>query len=430
MLTVRKNVLSLSDDEIDRLVAGFKAMKAKNTYDPFIISHYQAFAWVSLDGTSVNSAHMGPAFLPWHRAFLFDFEYRLQQAMDDFTFGLPYWDWTDSRSVWTDNLMGGEGVPVISGPFTPSQWSTIDENGRETDGLVRVFGHDDWKNLPTMTDVQRLFYYSIYDTPPYTTTSRNSFRNALEGYSSKPFDPSDLETIRTITHNLVHAWVGGPGGQMSEVRIAPNDPIFFLHHCNVDRIWAQWQSIHPTSSYLPINGGPEGHNLDDFMFPWNAGKMTRKPSEMLSPRELGYSYDEYYTIRTLEIIVKTGDKTFSDASTQVDIMLAPPRESRDSPWKATLDGGSCDQRFPFQIGQTDTFTFNDVRQDGTALPAVLFTRLIIGRPAGQYWFGEWNVTGITIVADGLTLYDKRMDMVLSNRRTRFDADLITDFEPL
>ena len=35
---------------------------------------------------------------------------------------------------------------------------------------------------------------------------------------------------------------------------SPNDPVFFLHHCNVDRIWALWQYAHPASAYLPASG--------------------------------------------------------------------------------------------------------------------------------------------------------------------------------
>ena len=47
-------------------------------------------------------------------------------------------------------------------------------------------------------------------------------------------------------HNLIHGRVGRDMAQM----ISPNDPIFFLHHCQVDRIWARWQQDHPEASVL------------------------------------------------------------------------------------------------------------------------------------------------------------------------------------
>ena len=37
---------------------------------------------------------------------------------------------------------------------------------------------------------------------------------------------------------------------------SPNDPVFFLHHCNVDRLWAQWWSDNPKRPYLPADGEP------------------------------------------------------------------------------------------------------------------------------------------------------------------------------
>jgi uncharacterized protein YegL len=73
-------------------------------------------------------------------------------------------------------------------------------------------------------------------------------------------------------HNLPHPWVGGgapsftSGGSMSFMA-SPNDPIFFLHHCNVDRLWAVWQQKHgsPANAYIPTTGGNAGHNLNDVM---------------------------------------------------------------------------------------------------------------------------------------------------------------------
>ena len=50
---------------------------------------------------------------------------------------------------------------------------------------------------------------------------------------------------------------------------SPNDPVFFLNHCNVDRIWAGWQQIHNNPPYLPgdnENASLQRHRLSDLMY--------------------------------------------------------------------------------------------------------------------------------------------------------------------
>ena len=72
---------------------------------------------------------------------------------------------------------------------------------------------------------------------------------------------------------------------------SPNDPIFFLHHCNVDRLWADWQNRHPTASYEPQSGGPQGHNLGDPMFPWDGVATPDRvaPRDVLSLGNVTYA---------------------------------------------------------------------------------------------------------------------------------------------
>ena len=71
------------------------------------------------------------------------------------------------------------------------------------------------------------------------------------------------------------------------VGTSPNDPIFWLNHANVDRLWWQWQQQRGINTYLPTSGGPTGHNLNDQMI----GLITpRTPAQVLNITQLGYSY--------------------------------------------------------------------------------------------------------------------------------------------
>jgi Common central domain of tyrosinase len=117
---------------------------------------------------------------------------------------------------------------------------------------------------------------ALYDVAPWTLASSSGFRNRLEGWISGP-----------QLHNLVHVWVGGSMGPMS----SPNDPVFFLHHCFVDKLWADWQRLHTGAGYLPVSGAAPGHNLGDAMQPWAGRGETITPASRLDHHALGYAYD-------------------------------------------------------------------------------------------------------------------------------------------
>ena len=416
IMATRSNVLTLSAPERAKLVNGLLAMKQSGAYNKYIRDHALATRWTSPTGTQLNMAHMGPAFPPWHRKFLLDFERDLQAAIGSTAFGLPYYDWTDglgaSSLVWGADLMGGQGNPVSTGSFVPAAWQTIDANNQPTSGLIRQFGAaPDVGNLPARADVHRAFYRAVYDASPWNDSS-SSFRNTLEG-----FFPFGL-------HNLVHVWIGGQRGQMSSVPVASNDPVFFLHHCNVDRIWAQWQMTYPTAGYLPTSGAGYGHNLNDPMYPWNTGPNVVHPADMLSISNLGYSYDAYYNIGTLQLIITTGSSTFSGTDDEVRFVIS----SLTWPgpfWSVTLDAAHCNHSNPFERGQTDTFTYPNVNNmhGSPPLTPALLGEFSLGKAPDNSWFGagDWTVAGIQIIADGLVLYNNQsLNQELNNNHQHLD----------
>ena len=87
---------------------------------------------------------------------------------------------------------------------------------------------------------------------------------------------------------------------MSALDCSPNDPTFWLHHCNVDRIWAAWENRHGVS-YEPRSGWNEGWNLNDDLFPYLLYKENPlmmidgiTNASMLDFESLGYTYDDLY----------------------------------------------------------------------------------------------------------------------------------------
>jgi tyrosinase len=264
-LRVRRNVLSLSKTDIRRLTSAFDTLKRDQIYDTFVERHFNA----------MEVAHRGPFFLPWHRKFVEEMEEALL-AIDPSIKALPYWPWEKSSgqgSLWTASSFGpGNGI-VKTGPFADWQaliWVVDDEGKgslkpRPTVGLVRQLGKG-VSRLPTQKHVDSLYQIRRYDRAPWNTGAI-SFRNQCEGW----YGPG--------LHNLVHNWVGGD----MTAATSPNDPIFFLHHANIDRIWWTWQQRWGIANYQ----GPPGRGQTDLM-PYLLDDVT--PAQVFHIHGLGYTY--------------------------------------------------------------------------------------------------------------------------------------------
>ena len=303
-LAVRQNIYNLSPDAVARFVAAVNWLKASGVYDGFVHRHHRV----------MGGAHQGPAFGPWHRWYLREFELLLQQFDPAVT--LPYWDWAvdagleDWRTapLWTADYFGGDGDPadgdiVADGPFT--HWVVLFEFRFQPDipgpllprprpGLVRQLGRladpatpttPFAPTLPDQTQVDGVMAEPVYDSTPWKAVADPSFRSRLEGFR-RPTDPSGSRM-----HNRVHVAVGGDMAAMT----SPNDPVFFLHHCNIDRLWAKWQEAWLEANpgmvpYQPQGDGPPGHNLNDPMPELLTPGIT--PARVLDHRALGYDYED------------------------------------------------------------------------------------------------------------------------------------------
>jgi tyrosinase len=73
---------------------------------------------------------------------------------------------------------------------------------------------------------------------------------------------------------------------------SPNDPVFFMHHCMVDKLWHEWQLRFPNQGYLPVNGGLFGQNLNDSMPNTPVGPIGNRPVDVLESASLDIQYDQ------------------------------------------------------------------------------------------------------------------------------------------
>jgi len=264
-------------------------------WDWFAIWHYTAMRLPTV-GEAANRAHGGPIFLPWHRLFLLRLEEVLQIVLGDDDFGLPYWDWAADGDLpiddqhrtpmFTDDALGaarglveagalGELRVQLSGRFTRRIGQFLEIHAPRP--IERAAGLDfRTRDLPTTADVADCLTETRYDGAPWDVNAAG-FRNHLEGWTPRP--PG--------LHNRVHVWVGG---DMSPAT-SPNDPLFYLNHCNVDRIWeAKLRgSTLPYEPTLATPNAPAGHRLTDPMVSFYGDMLT--PADVIDPTPW-YNYDD------------------------------------------------------------------------------------------------------------------------------------------
>jgi tyrosinase len=137
--------------------------------------------------------------------------------------------------------------------------------------------------LPRKAHTAAALNQPVYDVAPWKTSS-DGFRNLIEGWQDDPeIPPPSL-------HNRVHVFIGGDMSPST----SPNDPVFYLNHCNVDRVWESWMRPAPGGHgrvYAPAqseSASLKGHRLNDTLNSLLSGSTT--PAEMLDVSE-AYTYD-------------------------------------------------------------------------------------------------------------------------------------------
>ena len=237
----RKNFVDLSTDERDRLAAAFNDLFTRGLINTYASEHGNHFN---------HGIHRGPAFLPWHRYFLLEVEQELRAF--DARVTLPYWDWTRSDSRNLD----------------AEPWESFFGGRDNTGGRF-----DHWN-------------YSRASSPPprEQLPSLDQVINELQANTY-----ADFRAMEFGSHVPGHTWTGGTmaGGE------SPRDPLFYLHHCNVDRLWAIWQRNHPGVDQYTLDNCAGCDTIAETFVPLNdpmIGGAT--PASMLDHRSHGYFYPD------------------------------------------------------------------------------------------------------------------------------------------
>jgi tyrosinase len=157
------------------------------------------------------------------------------------------------------------------------------------------------QRLPTPDEVTAALQVPTYDTAPWDLSSdpMKSFRSRLEGNGGGfaiggggSGCPSNgvmpLPIGGMALHNAIHVWVNGT----LLTAASPNDPVFWLHHGNVDRIWVKWQEMHGTDTYVPKNQEFPANNVDDPMMPFDRVGIMVTAADVADTMKIGVCYEE------------------------------------------------------------------------------------------------------------------------------------------
>jgi len=313
MAYTRKNVWELGSDWAEPILwyaRGVKAMKARPLGDSTGWRFYGAIhgidqgLWRQLGYLTAADQMPGNAdvgtywdqcqhgswyFLPWHRGYLIAFEAIVRDAVAKLggpaDWALPYWNYFKPGQNRLPPAFSSPDWPDGAGDnplFVPQRY------GPNNDGNVSV--PVDMINLSALAD------------PDFTGDSRGGsagFGGVDTGFSH---GGSVHGGIETQPHDFVHGLVGGSDpqsnlpGLMSDPDTAGLDPIFWLHHANIDRLWEVWRA-NPTTDLDPTDAnwlnGPEAVGERTFKLPMPGGVgWAYTPGQMSDLAKLDYTYDD------------------------------------------------------------------------------------------------------------------------------------------
>lgn len=241
----RKSIFEMDDGEIKRLRAAYAAMRALTQKDPSDPRGWMQQASIhcyycggAFEDSPVLDIHGTWYFFPWHRCYLYIHERILATLIGDPTFRLAYWDW-DTFPAGNHNAR--KRLPP---PFVDAADNSL------YDAYRGVTKDDFMPDLVVGPDVMDI----VMGT------------HGTEGFMGGPGNPGILEQA---PHGAVHLWTGtayprrnpklGPKGcnyadkkggesvyhpmdcqDMGVLATAAQDPVFFAHHTNIDRLWDVW----------------------------------------------------------------------------------------------------------------------------------------------------------------------------------------------
>jgi hypothetical protein len=219
-------------------------------------------------------AHGSHFFPPWHRGYLRWFEKVVQAQIGDDTWALPYWDYSDPNNPNATQIPPEFTVPtrVVNGVSVANSLflDATDRPGQPTTDDV---------------DIVTALSETLYVDDP------------MQGFGGVTGPEPTHGLLEQLPHDFVHVDIGGDTGLMRTPSLAARDPIFWLHHSNIDRLWEVWRGLRGSIELTAQTGIPA-----DVVTEWTSTDFTYGGSQAnvkysinqlldLTNTELNYSYE-------------------------------------------------------------------------------------------------------------------------------------------
>jgi tyrosinase len=207
-------------------------------------------------------------FLPWHRMYVYFFERIVRKASGNNNFVLPYWNYsvTGAQHGVLPKQLRLPGNPAFAKLYIEKRNKHTATNG--------------WANVNSGEPIDKY--------QPSGLLSTSSLAQCT--YSANGNLPGFCMDLNGGLHGNVHDAVGA-GQNMGAVPWAAGDPVFWMHHCNIDRLWASWNRAgrqNPTT---------QGWLTKTFTFVDEQGmKVTAKVDDFKSIEPLGYTFEQFETV--------------------------------------------------------------------------------------------------------------------------------------
>jgi polyphenol oxidase len=212
-----------NQSNIAKLKQAYAAMRQLTMTDPNDPRGWQQQATVHCwycggggNGAQGEEIHSSWWFFAWHRCYLYFHERILGKLINDETVALAYWDWDNPQRR------------TLPPPFaTPSDTSNPLYDSNRGVGASDIIPDDAFASLDN-------FLNSPSETQEFFLGKNSPQAN-------------DGGNIENGVHGYVHLWTGNkdlepPTPDMGVLTTASQDPVFFAHHSNIDRLWDVWLS--------------------------------------------------------------------------------------------------------------------------------------------------------------------------------------------
>ena len=260
-------------------------------------------------------------FMPWHRGYLANFESICRELSGDADFALPYWDWSATPKI---------PPSLFEDVLSPSDSSFLENSAAFdagfTTSLMAFFNsvtplQREWLNRRGFPDVDTLMSEiggSLVDrqfarhltavSPDLPAFAQQAVAESYVRLCIKPDSAGEYSftefaseltndhyvggthsPIESGPHDNVHGGIDGLMGAF----MSPVDPIFWMHHCNIDRIWDVWSR---RQVRLGLRGFPDEAAWGAEPFPFFVDKAgnplpSSKAADYSDINSLAYSYE-------------------------------------------------------------------------------------------------------------------------------------------